>query len=68
MRSQNQLTQPLVGEEDFHRWLSMTRLLARSYSNSDVTLKDWESSLSLDDLIRLHRNVRTEQGTYQRVL
>mmetsp|Transcript_16106 Transcript_16106/g.34975 ORF Transcript_16106/g.34975 Transcript_16106/m.34975 type:complete len:794 (+) Transcript_16106:62-2443(+) len=48
-----------IGEEDFHRWLNVTRLQARSKlgivaassSTAGASLGDWEDALKLDDLI-----------------
>lgn len=45
----------LVTEEDFHRWLIMTRLQARSRNDGErgATTQDWERSLKLDDAMKL---------------
>lgn len=43
---------PIVDEEDFHRWLTMTRLFARSSRKSAATLTDWEASLRLDGAMK----------------
>jgi len=45
-------TKPPVDEEDFHRWLTMTRLFARSHFKTAATSEDWESSLRLDAAIK----------------
>ena len=43
-----------IGEEDFHRWLNVTRLQARSRglesaAGAEASLGDWEAALTLDD-------------------
>ena len=38
-------------EEDFHRWLTMTRLQARCRNSNSATIQDWERALSLDNAI-----------------
>lgn len=43
-----------IGEEDFHRWLNVTRLQARSRrfdsaASAEASLGDWEAALTLDD-------------------
>ena len=43
-----------IGEEDFHRWLNVTRLQARSRgfdstASPEASLGDWEAALMLDD-------------------
>ena len=39
-----------IGEEEFHRWLTLTRLQARSCLGKRVaTMEDWERALELDD-------------------
>jgi hypothetical protein len=35
-------------EEDFHRWLTLTRLQARSRRRTSATIPDWERALELD--------------------
>jgi hypothetical protein len=48
-RSDHQLRMPQ--EEDFHRWLSMTRLQARSRQSETATVDDWERAFALDNTI-----------------
>ena len=50
---------PLPGEDDFHRWLTMTRLQTKSRFSRDGTTttaeplaEDWEAALKLDDNLR----------------
>jgi hypothetical protein len=44
----------LVTEEDFHRWLILTRLQGRSRNGERrATTQDWEQSLKLDDAMKL---------------
>ena len=43
-----------IGEEDFHRWLNVMRLQARSRrfdsaASAEASLGDWEAALTLDD-------------------
>eukprot|EP00980_Cylindrotheca_fusiformis_P001486 scaffold345_cov134-Cylindrotheca_fusiformis.AAC.97 len=38
-------------EDDFHRWLSMTRLQARARHSESATVEDWERALALDNTI-----------------
>ncbi len=38
-----------VGEDDFHRWLTLTRLQARSRQQQMAQLEDWSAALQLDD-------------------
>jgi hypothetical protein len=46
---------PLPGEDDFHRWLTMTKIQAKhrlSWEANDAmeaTVEDWEIALKLDD-------------------
>jgi hypothetical protein len=42
----------LPQEEDFHRWLTLTRLQARSQRQSWARIQDWERALVLDDAIQ----------------
>ncbi len=42
----------LDGEEDFHRWLTLTRLYARSDGRDVATIVDWKNALRLDDAMR----------------
>lgn len=42
----------LDGEEDFHRWLTLTRLYARSEGRDMATVSDWKNALRLDDAMR----------------
>lgn len=50
-----------IGEEDFHRWLNVTRLQARSKlgivaassSTAGASVADWEDALKLDDLMEM---------------
>jgi Mini-chromosome maintenance replisome factor len=42
----------LDGEEDFHRWLTITRLWARSEGRCEATEDDWKNALCLDDNMR----------------
>jgi hypothetical protein len=48
------LEKDLPQEEDFHRWLTLTRLQARSRTDSSAmaTIQDWENALVLDDAIQ----------------
>jgi hypothetical protein len=39
---------PAPGERDFHRWLTLTRLFARSRKSKTAELEDWEQALLLD--------------------
>ena len=39
----------LPNEADFHRWLTLTRLQARSRNASMAEVPDWEQALALDD-------------------
>jgi hypothetical protein len=48
-RSDHQLRMPQ--EEDFHRWLSMTRLQARSRQSETATVEDWWRAFALDNAI-----------------
>jgi hypothetical protein len=48
-----------IGEEEFHRWLNVTRLQARSRgvdptstSGTEACLGDWEAALTLDDKMK----------------
>jgi hypothetical protein len=41
----------LDGEEDFHRWLTLTRLCARSKGRDEACIQDWKNALRLDDAI-----------------
>ena len=45
-----------LNEDDFHRWLTLTRLQARSRGNGCVThetiLEDWELALQIDDAMK----------------
>ena len=43
---------PLPQEEDFHRWLTLTRLQARSRGSKIATTQDWERALILDDAMQ----------------
>lgn len=38
-----------IGEFDFHRWLTLTRLQARSRAHHQTSLSDWTHALQLDD-------------------
>jgi hypothetical protein len=38
-----------VDEDDFHRWLTLTRLQARSRLQNVATVEDWSNSILLDD-------------------
>ncbi|CAJ1948703.1 unnamed protein product [Cylindrotheca closterium] len=38
-------------EDDFHRWLCLTRLQARSRRSEVATTEDWEQAVALDDAI-----------------
>ena len=58
-RRQQQQQQPignksdaLVGEDDLHRWLTITRLQARSRQASEASLDDWQRAVELDDAIK----------------
>ena len=45
--------QDVPKEEDFHRWLTLTRLFARARgSTNEANPADWESALRLDDTLR----------------
>jgi Mini-chromosome maintenance replisome factor len=46
-RTNIHLRQP--GEEDFHRWLTLTRLAARGRNSDIADVCDWEMALRLDD-------------------
>jgi hypothetical protein len=39
----------LYTEQDFHRWLTLTRLQARSRKSATANISDWERALALDD-------------------
>ena len=39
---------PIPQEADFHRWLTLTRLQARSRQSTSATVGDWERALALD--------------------
>lgn len=41
--------QPAVTERDFHRWLTLTRLQARSRQAKTTEVEDWKLALALDD-------------------
>lgn len=41
-----------VEENDFHRWLTLTRLQARSRLAQEATVEDWMKALALDDAVR----------------
>lgn len=41
-----------VGEVDFHRWLTLTRLHARSRMSKTAVISDWTAALALDDAMR----------------
>ena len=46
-----------IGEEDFHRWLNVTRLQTRSRGfgcalSTEASLGDWEAALTLDDKMK----------------
>jgi hypothetical protein len=43
---------PHVGETDFHRWLTLTRLHARSRQSNVADILDWEQALQLDDRMK----------------
>jgi hypothetical protein len=40
---------PAVTERDFHRWLTLTRLQARSRQVKTTEVEDWKLALALDD-------------------
>jgi hypothetical protein len=40
---------PAVTERDFHRWLTLTRLQARSRQARMAEVEDWSLALTLDD-------------------
>ena len=40
-----------VGETEFHRWLTLTRLQARSLGCTEATVEHWNMALLLDDAI-----------------
>jgi len=42
-------------EQDFHRWLTLTRLFARARGSTEAVMADWHSALELDDAIRVER-------------
>jgi hypothetical protein len=42
----------VVGEADFHRWLTLTRLQARSRRVYTAAVQDWQRALILDDAMR----------------
>jgi hypothetical protein len=46
-----QQQQTLVGEHDFHRWLTLTRLNARGRHASEADVQDWQRALELDDVM-----------------
>eukprot|EP00934_Nitzschia_sp_Nitz4_P005922 Nitzschia sp. Nitz4//scaffold107_size73032//69758//71548//NITZ4_005773-RA/size73032-processed-gene-0.116-mRNA-1//1//CDS//3329532632//5912//frame0 len=48
-RKGNDPKQP--GEADFHRWLTLTRLFARTRSSATASNEDWRAALRLDDII-----------------
>jgi len=55
--SRNNANAAEIGEEDFHRWLNVTRLQARSRgidstASTDASLEDWEAALTLDDKMK----------------
>lgn len=39
----------MIEEDDFHRWLTLTRLQARSRLKNIATVEDWESAILLDE-------------------
>lgn len=39
----------MPSEDDFHRWLCLTRLQARANRRQEATTEDWEQALTLDD-------------------
>ena len=41
-----------AGEADFHRWLTLCRLHARSRRAAVADTSDWSSALALDDAMR----------------
>lgn len=41
-----------VAEQDFHRWLTLTRLQARARQASQACLDDWKRAVQLDDAMR----------------
>jgi hypothetical protein len=47
--------QHLPNEEDFHRWLTLTRLFTRARGSAEATMADWQSALELDDSVRARR-------------
>jgi len=42
----------VVEEDDFHRWLTLTRLQARSEGHEHATIEDWKNALRVDDLMK----------------
>lgn len=44
-------------ESDFHRWLTLTRLFARSRKTKMAEIEDWERALDLDDQITASRKL-----------
>lgn len=46
------LNSKLAGEDDFHRWLTLTRLCARVEEREDASMEDWKNALRLDDAMR----------------
>mmetsp|Transcript_21473 Transcript_21473/g.61543 ORF Transcript_21473/g.61543 Transcript_21473/m.61543 type:complete len:675 (+) Transcript_21473:273-2297(+) len=55
--SNNSINAAEIGEEDFHRWLNVTRLQARSRgvdstTSTEACLGDWEAALTLDDKMK----------------
>lgn len=47
--SRQQLLHHLPEEMDFHRWLTLTRLQARSHGRNEARVDDWEQALRLDN-------------------
>jgi len=46
------LGETLPGEDDFHRWLTITRLQARCRGSTQATVDDWKGALRLDRAIQ----------------
>jgi Mini-chromosome maintenance replisome factor len=42
----------LVGEDEFHRWLTLTRLQARSRMRSLASVEDWTAALVAHDAMQ----------------
>jgi hypothetical protein len=50
--------QPAVTERDFHRWLTLTRLQARSRQVKATEVEDWKLALALDDaMVASHQSI-----------